>query len=213
MRTLREIVMSHTGIKTRVAICNSRHRRGSLAVALLVVSMVLVGCGSDDPGGTAGAPVERARASAPSEASPTAQVPAESQLEGTWQSGLTSLTETEATVRRHGLGRWVKAYRRNAPFTRDTVLTLTIERGSWDLYGAFGAGQPEPIDYDAEYVIDGDTVVFHHSEGSNTYRWAVSDDDVLRLRFIRSTLPGYRGIPEEVFQRALYMTSTFSRQS
>ena len=62
-------------------------------------------------------------------------------------------------------------------------LTLTIENGAWDLYGASGGGQPEPIDYDAEYEIDGDTVVFHHSDGSNTYRWTV-DDDTLTLDFV-----------------------------
>jgi hypothetical protein len=68
-----------------------------------------------------------------------------------------------------------------------------------------------PIDYDAEYEIDGDTVVFHHSDGSNTYRWQV-DHNTLTLHFVRSTLPDYRGIPDEVFQRALYMTDAFTRQ-
>jgi len=57
----------------------------------------------------------------------------------------------------------------------------------------------------------GDTVVFHHSDGSNTYRWQV-DHDTLTLHFVQSTLPGYRGIPDEVFQRALYMTEAFTRQ-
>ena len=50
-------------------------------------------------------------------------------------------------------------------------MTLTIDSGAWDLYFVSGGGQPEPIDYDAEYGIDGDTIVFHHSDGSNTYRW------------------------------------------
>jgi hypothetical protein len=54
-------------------------------------------------------------------------------------------------------------------------------------------------------------VVFHHSDGSNTYRWQV-DHDTLMLHFVKSTLPGYRGIPDEVFQRALYMTAPFTRQ-
>ena len=135
----------------------------------------------------------------------------ESPLEGTWQAGPITLEETEATLRRHGLGRWVDDYRENAPFSGETVLTLTIESGAWDLYGASGDGEPEPIDYDAEYEIDGDTVVFHHADGSNTYRWEV-EDDTLRLHFVRSTLPGYEGIPDEVFQRALYMTATFERQ-
>ena len=132
--------------------------------------------------------------------------------EGVWQAGPISIKETVAVVRRHGLGRWVEDYRANAPFSGDTVLTLTIEDGAWDLYGASGGGQPEPIDYDADYEIDGDKVVFHHSDGSNTYRWVIAGDR-LSLEFVRSTLPGYQGIPDEVFQRALYMTEVFTRQS
>ena len=185
---------------------------GSAAVVVAATSMLLVGCGSDDAASTTAAPDQRASTTASSEAPPATSVTqAESALEGTWQTGPISLKETEATVRRYGLGRWVEDYRKNAPFSADTVLTLTIESGAWDLYGGSGGGQPEPIDYDAEYEIGGDTVVFHHSDGSNTYRWEV-DHDTLRLSFVRSTLPGYRGIPEEVFQRALYMTATFSRR-
>ncbi len=134
-------------------------------------------------------------------------------MEGSWQAGPLSLKDTEATIRRYGLGRYAKDYRENSPFFGDdTVLTLTIENGAWDLYGKSGGGEPVPIDYNAEYEIDGDTVVFHHSDGSNTYRWQV-DHETLTLHFVKSTLPGYRGIPDEVFQRALYMTSTFTRQS
>ena len=141
----------------------------------------------------------------------TVESPTAPALEGVWQAGPVSLEETQATVRRSGLGRWVDEYAANAPFRRDTVLTLTIENGAWDLYGAAAGGQPKPIDYDAEYEIDGDTVVFHHSNGSNTYQWSIVDNQ-LSLEFVRSTLPGYRGIPDEVFQRALYMTEDFTRQ-
>ena len=169
----------------------------SAAVASAAVSVLLVGCGTDDPVSTA--------------TTTTSQAPAPSALEGTWQAGPISLKETEATIRRHGLGKWVKDYRKYPPFSGDTVLILTIENGAWDLYGASDGGQPEPIDYDAEYEIDGDTVVFQHSNGSNTYRWEVADD-ILQLQFVRSTLPGYLGIPDEVFQRALYMTEAFTRQ-
>ncbi|WP_183093948.1 hypothetical protein [Nocardioides stalactiti] len=134
-----------------------------------------------------------------------------SALEGTWQAGPVSLAQTVATVRRSGLGEWVEEYRRNAPFSADSLLTLTIEDGAWDLYGSVDGEQQEPIDYDAAYEIRDDVVVFHHSAGSNTYRWVV-DEDTLRLEFVGSTLPGYRGIPEEVFQRALYTTRAFTRQ-
>ncbi len=186
------------------------HPRGRSAAAVVTTGMLLAGCST--------APADQASTTATSEApadrastSATSEAPAAPALEGLWQAGPIALKETQAALRRHGLGRWVDEYRANAPFRRDTVLTLTIENGAWDLYGASGGGQPEPIDYDAEYEIDGDTVVFHHSNGSNTYRWSIVDD-TLSLEFVRSTLPAYRGIPDEVFQRALYMTEVFTRE-
>ena len=207
--------MSGGAIARRGVGCATHLDWRSAAVVVATTSMLLVGCSkaTDDQASTAATSEgsdERASTADASEAPATSVAPVRSPLEGTWQAGPISLEETEATVRRYGLGRWVDDFRENAPFDGDTALTLTIESGAWDLYGVSGGGQPEPIDYDADYEIDGDMVVFHHSDGSNTYRWTV-DHDTLRLRFVRSTLPGYRGIPEEVFQRALYMTATFVR--
>jgi hypothetical protein len=189
----------------------------AVAIAVTALSLLLVGCGADDNTPTTTPPDDRASSFATSEppaSEPpaTSEAPAASPLEGTWQAGPISLEETEATVRRYDLGRWVEAYRDKSPFFADTVLTLTIKNGAWDLYGKSTGGQPEPIDYDAEYEIDGDTVVFHHHDGSNTYHWQV-DHDTLTLHFVRTTLPRYRGIPNEVFQRALYMTRAFTRRS
>jgi hypothetical protein len=186
----------------------------SAAVVLAAAAVVLVGCGSDDATSATESSDDTSSPSATSQApttTPPSEAPSVSPLEGTWHAGPISLKETEATVRRYGFGRYVKGYRDNSPFSGDTVLTLTIEDGAWDLYGRARGGQPEPIDYDADYEIDGDTVVFHHSDGSNTYRWVVHHD-TLRLHFVQSTLPDYRGIPDEVFQRALYMTEAFTRQ-
>ena len=193
-------------LAARPMVARTRTRFRSAAVAVAATSMLLVGCGSDDPEGSSGKP------ESPTSPAPTSTPTAAAELEGSWQAGPISLEESEATLRRHGLARYVEDYRKNAPFSGDTLLTLTIEDGAWDLYGESGGGQPEPIDYDAEYEIDGDTVVFHHSDGSNTYRWSV-DGDNLMLEFVDSTLPGYKGIPDEVFQRALYMTAAFTRQS
>ena len=194
-------------------VARSGHLRWrSASVAVAVATVLLAGCGSNDAPPATAEPDEPASSSATSSTPATSEAPADSPLEGSWRAGPVSLEETEATVRRHGLGRWVEDYRQNAPFFGDSVLTLTIADGAWDLYGNARGGQPEPIDYNAEYEIRGDTVVFHHSDGSNTYRWEVHDDS-LRLHFVKSTLPGYRGIPDEVFQRALYMTEAFTRQS
>jgi hypothetical protein len=150
-----EIVMSNTVIKERAVACASHLRWRSAAVAVAATSMLLVGCGSEDSTPATASPDDGASTSATSEVPATSEAPAVSPLEGSWQAGPISLEETEATLRRHGLGRWVKDYRANAPFFGDTVLTLTIEDGAWDLYGKSGGGQPVPIDYDAEYEIDG----------------------------------------------------------
>ena len=170
--------------------------------SLVAPALLLAGCGSND---SAPATNDRASTSAASEA------PAKSPLEGTWRTASVSPRDTEATLRRQGFGKYVKDYRANAPFGADTVLVLSIEDGQWNLYGEVD-GKQEPIDYDAEYEIDGDTVTFHHSDGSNTHRWTV-DGDTLSLEFVKSTMPAYEGIPDEVFQRALYMTETFTKES
>ena len=162
--------------------------------SLGALAMLLVGCGSDNSETPAA----------------TSETPAASPLEGTWRTGSVSPRDAEATLRQQGFGRFVEDYRANAPFSTDTVLILSIEDGQWNLYGE-SEGQREPVDYDAEYEIDGDTVTFQHSDGSNTHRWTV-DGDTLSLEFEKGTMPPYEGIPDEVFQRALYMTDVFTRQ-
>ena len=189
-----------------------RTKRLIVMIGIVVATtMLMAGCGSDDSTDASEKP-EGPTSSAPTSPAATSEPAGTSDLEGTWQAGPLSLKDTEATIRRYGLGRYVGDYRENSPFFGDdTVLTLTIENGAWDLYGISGGGEPVPIDYNAEYEIDGESVVFHHSDGSNFYRWQVGED-TLTLHFVKSTLPGYRGIPDEVFQRALYMTEVFTRQ-
>jgi len=192
----------------------STHLKDALRalVAVAATLMLLVGCGSDDSAPATASLDDRASTSATSEPPATSEAPAASPLEGTWRAGPITLEQTEATIRSHGVGRYVKDYRADPPFSDDTMLTLTIENGAWDLYGESGGGQPQPIDYDADYEIDGDTVTFHHSDGSTTYNWEV-DGDTLRLDYAESTMPRYNGVPDEVYQRALYMTAPFTRQS
>ena len=168
---------------------------------VVAMTMLVVGCGSDDTTDASDKPEGPTSSAATSEAS------AESPLEGSWQADPISPEDMEATLRRHGLDRYVADFRKKSGFSGEIVLTLTLENGEWDLYGATDGGEPEPIDYDAEYEIDGDIVVFEHSDGENTHRWSV-DGDLLTLEFVETTLTGYRGIPDEVFQRALYMTAS-----
>ncbi len=176
----------------------------AFVAAVALTAGPLSGCGSDDTEPTSSAD-DRPSSSASSEA------PEESPLEGSWQTTTVSLEDLEATIRANGLGQWVEDFRANAPFTDDLVLTLTIENGAWDLYGETSTGVGVPIDYNAEYEIDGDTVVFEHSDGTNTHRWSV-DGDTLTFEYVGTTLPPYQGIPNEVYQRALYMTAEFTKR-
>jgi hypothetical protein len=68
-----------------------------------------------------------------------------------------------------------------------------------------------PVDYDASYDIVGDEVTVNHSDGSNMFRWVV-EGDVLTLEWLGTTFPE-SDIPEELFQRVLYMTSEFTREA
>jgi hypothetical protein len=130
---------------------------------------------------------------------------------GKWRTSVISQANAEATLRRYGLAKWIPRFRRETPFTEPVALVLTIRTGDWDLYGK-PIGKPRfPIDYDAAWRVKGNTVVKIHSTGETTFRWSVRGG-VLTLRWLRTTEPAYMGIPDEVFQRVLYMTKRFTRQ-
>jgi hypothetical protein len=182
---------------------------GRLLAGMTGLLIPLVGCGSDDD----------REASSTSEQTTTSQQTTTSEqttttpLDGTYQTGPITPAEAEATVREHGLEEWLDEFRPLNPIEApSTELILDIGDGEWDLYGETDGGPRVEIDYDAEYAVEGDQVVFTHSDGANTYQWSL-DGDTLTLEFVDSTLPPYAGIPEEVFQSALYETSTFTRQS
>lgn len=92
------------------------------------------------------------------------------------------------------------------------MLILEIEDGNWNLYGQTEGGTREGIDFDAEYNVEGDEVVVTHESGSTLYQWSVTGDK-LTLKWLESSQPPYKGIPDEVFQRVLYMTDPFTRQT
>lgn len=162
-------------------------------VLIALASVLLTGCGSDDE-----------RSSDEPSASPTA-----SALEGTWRTEPISLSDAEATLRKHDLEKWIEKFRTDPPFEGDTVLILDV-KDQWNLYGESDGGPRQEIDYDADYRIDGDTVEVIHSTGSTKHRWSV-DGDRLTLEWLSTTQPPYNGVPDEVYQRALYMTAEFTR--
>jgi hypothetical protein len=165
-----------------------------VATVLLMLSTGAVACSSSDGDAT----------------STTTTAPAPTALlEGTWRTAPVSLTGAEATLRGAGLSEWIEELRARAPFEDDTVLVLEIGE-EWDLYGEPDDGPRAEIDFDASYEVDGDEVVVTHSAGSNTFRWEIAGD-TLTFEHLASTMPAFEGVPEEVFQRALYMTAEFTR--
>ena len=164
-------------------------------VLIALASVLVAGCGTNSE-------------TSPGESSDSSPKAA-SALEGTWRTEPISLSDAEATLRKHGLGKWAKKFRADPPFETETVLVLDV-KDEWDLYGESEGGPRAEIDYDAEYLVKGDTVKVTHSTGSTTHRWSV-DGDRLTLEWLSTTQPSYEGVPDEVYQRALYMTAEFTR--
>lgn len=174
------------------------------AIAVIVgAALALAGCGSDGAESTAGN-------TPPAEASP-AETPVNDALtlEGTWLTDPISTRDAEKTLRQNGLTKWIGRFRPLTPIADGTVLVLDIG-DQWDLYREVKGGPREEVDYDAKYSVEGNKAVVMHSAGSNTFRWSV-DGNVLTLVWLKTTIPPSEGVPEEVFQRALYMTSVFER--
>ena len=177
------------------------------AIVAMGLSVLLAGCGSDEVTPTASTQDPQPPASATPSLPETV-----SELEGTWQTDPVSQRDAEATLRQHGLGKWIEQFRPLSPVASDTVLTLVIEDGGWDLYGQPEGGPRSEIDYDAEYSLDGNQITVIHGDGTRTLRWAV-DGDTLTLDSLNTTLGPTGAIPDEVFQVALYMTAEFMKQS
>jgi hypothetical protein len=179
-----------------------------ILVATVGVGALLSGCGSDgEPPTTSSLEPKSA------DATSTASSDTASRLEGTWRTSPITLREVDATLRRHGLGKWKGRFRSVTPLRSTTTLILDIKDGEWDLYGQTGSGPREAIDYDAEYDVKGDNVQKIHATGVTTYGWSVNDDDTLMFEWIGTTEPRFEGIPDEVFSRVLYMTQPFKRQT
>lgn len=174
--------------------------------AALVLALGLAACGGDDDGETP--------ATVPSEESneaTTTSLEDAAALEGTWRTSPITVDELTKALREQGLAEWVARFNQNSPVSDiPMALVLDIRNGRWDLYGEPPGGPREKIDYDAQFGVDGDTVVVSHEADFNTYRWSV-EGEVLELTWLETTYPSFKGIPEEVFQRALYMTADFRR--
>ena len=90
--------------------------------------------------------------------------------------------------------------------------TMIDYRMQTDRLGAGGEDFPADIPRGPglRYEQDGDQLVASYDGDSNTYRWSI-DGKYLRLKWQKTTYPPHMGIPEEVFQTALYTTAKFKR--
>jgi hypothetical protein len=176
-----------------------------LTLAAVGISMLLTACGSGPDTATDSSPREPST-------TVTGSPSAEAELEGSWLTSPVSQSDAEATLRQHGLGKWIERFRVLLPFASGAVLILQLHEGEWDLYGKSEGEPRSEIDYNAEYSVEGDKVVVAHADGARTLRWSV-DGDTLTLESLKTTLAPYKGIPDEVFQVALHMTEDFERQS
>lgn len=184
----------------------TRVHRARITLAAVGVAVLFIGCGSDDEKGTA------ATSNDPKPTATQTAADDAAAIEGTWQTGPISPRDVDATLRRDGLAKWIDRFRPVTPITASTTLILDLHDGEWDLYGKPRNGPRKEIDYDAEYVVKGERVEKIHATGTTTYRWSVNGD-ALTLEWLSSTEPPYKGIPDQVFGRALYMTQPFTRQS
>ena len=133
-------------------------------------------------------------------------------LIGTWRTAVITPADAEATLRRSGLAKWIPRFRSETPITEPMTLVLVVTPKQWDLYGK-PRGKPRfEIDYDARLTVRGNTLDKIHSSGYTTLRWSVQGR-LLRLRWLSTTEPPFNGIPDKVFQYALYMTRAFTRAS
>ena len=176
----------------------------SSAVLLICVVVTLPSCGSSDDENDPTTNGQPSAATTPGSSAASA-------IEGVWRTNALSVDDLVQTLREHRLGRWARRFETNSPISGSgTSLVLEIRDGRWDLFGEPRGGAREEIDYDARFEVDGNNVVVSHEGDSNTYRWSVNGD-ALKLTWLATTYPSHEGVPEKVFQRALYMTESFRR--
>jgi hypothetical protein len=180
--------------------------RRFVTMVALGALIVLGGCGSDD-----GSDQRTAEPGASPTASAAPSDDEASALEGTWVTPPIDQGDVERTLTKFGLAKYIDRFNSLIPFKPEMTLILDIHNGEWNLYGKPRGKPREEIDFDAEYVIEGSRVEKIHATGVTTFGWSVSGD-VLSLEWLKTTEPSYKGTPDEVFQRALYMTEDFTQR-
>ena len=127
-----------------------------------------------------------------------------------WHTGVVSPDDARAVLQDAGLQEYIQPFFATWMPGQTNIFTLRISGGRWALYVSKDGG-PAVEDDSGAYTITGGTVTIRHSTtGSDTHRWSVNGD-MLRLTYASDTFGPVAGIPEEVFQRVLYMSSSWTR--
>jgi hypothetical protein len=188
------------------------------ASGLLLIGVLLAACGAQ-PAATgrgaqatiAPAPTRAAAEGAPSVR--TSESPAASELEGVWQTGVVTPDDAMAALQAAGLQQYAQGFFDFWKIGNENVFTLRIKGGRWACYRSKDGGLPVEDDSGA-YTISGDTVTIQHGDqGADTHRWSV-DGDTLTITYLSDTFDA-PDFPhgEEVYQRVLYMSSPWTRQT
>jgi hypothetical protein len=183
----------------------TRGARAGLTIVLLATA--LAACS-----GGGGQPAPPTTAANTGSVAPTATPPG---IEGTWRTEPRSRQMVADALKADGLQQWVKpflALPASDGVSDNEAIMLRISATQWTAYRVVGSTAPNVNDRQTA-TIQGDTITVRPADGgatTTTYRWTVVGDR-LSLTLVSSTGGEYKGIPEEVFQRAFYTVTPFQR--
>ena len=172
--------------------------------------LVLAACGDQGGAATDRSSAEPSVVSALPSAAPSAAASVASALEGVWHTKGVTPDDMAAVLQAAGLQEYTQPFLAAEKPGESNVFTLRVSAGRWVFYWSRDGGLELEQDSGA-YAIDGDTVTIRHGDqGTDTHRWSVQND-MLTLTYVSDTVGPTQGIPEEVYQRVLYMSSPWTR--
>lgn len=187
-----------------------RGRSARVVIATLVGAALAAtaACGSADPGKGAASP--SAVTATESRSSPTNdRSSAESAELGEWTAGPVPRSAFEKTMKKAGFEETASTFFDGLEPADTLALELALQDGFWTLVYINDDGVPAIADR-GTYERAGGRLIVSNASGVNVFRFSFTDQR-LELRFVSTTEPDYRGAPAEMFQRAWYTTTPFTR--
>ena len=136
---------------------------------------------------------------------------AASELEGVWHSGVVTPDDAMAALQAADLQQYAQGFFDFWKIGNENVFSLRIRGGKW-ICSWSREGGPFETEDDGQYSISGNTVTIQHNDvGADTFEWSVTGD-TLTITYQSDTI-GSPDFPrgEEVYQRVLYMSSSWTR--